>query len=238
MPTFNCNEDIFARKEWHVAGDAGDGVPPRVSVRTALFREEVVSPTQVLPVANTATIRNRWKKFGILHAGSPGDCVDSAGKHLQMSFKKSMMKDNLGVNECIVALAALEERKLHVAAARSQDGPTLLPTNCTSHSCVLGMKPVTVGVGSSSKLVKLAHLVESGKRHSGFVDALLDIAKKDFACHWHEPKPANFHELQHRDRNRMIITRDLTTADEDFALAAMNGSWDGETGLGRGVPSN
>ena len=143
------------------------------------------------------------------------------------------MKGNLGVNDCIVAL---EEKELDHVAANAEVGgaarKTFLPTHCTAHSCVLGMKPIISALGSIGKLVKLSHLLESGKRHTQYVDAAKAICKKRFAYHWNEPRPVDFAQWQLHHKRVMEASRpaqDLTTADENLILAAANGSWDLET---------
>ena len=77
-------------------------------------------------------------------------------------------------------MAAEEEvlRKRNAASAEDGPVPTLFPISCCSHSAVLTQKPLLTTIPSlSTILVKLGHLLESGRVQEKFeaaLDAILD----------------------------------------------------------------
>ena len=72
-----------------------------------------------------------------------------------------MQKDNLQLNACLVALQQLE-----IADGMPADfttGKSLLDLACFAHSIVLCMKPLIKSLGIDGHIVRLGHILESGR---------------------------------------------------------------------------
>ena len=219
MPFINLNEHIFNE----VVTSSDDILTLCIAVH---------SPAQMLPQANAATVYDRWARWSCgAMSSSAGGKVDTSGV-VQAEMSKVdwrtlvMQKDNLALNKCLVAL---EQRAMNAAIAVAKDGSrskTLLDLSCYAHSCVLCMKPLIVSLGIDVHLVRLGHILESGRSWSLYMDALEDIVKRDFTYEYGACLPP---EVEHvwKPRLRRILERsrpakDLTQEDEEFISLAVN----------------
>jgi hypothetical protein len=126
-------------------------------------------------LGNSRTIRQRMNQWSVFDAaGQPGQKLDSEcvlHDTIRSLVWKCLLltRDNLVVNDCVIAV---EERAL------PGDGTTLLSLPCCGHSAVLSMKPMMLGSGLPSNLIRLAHLMQSGRQQDQF-NAALEAEFKD-----------------------------------------------------------
>eukprot|EP00959_Pyramimonas_sp_CCMP1952_P454891 9470681-Pyramimonas_sp.AAC.1 len=93
---------------------------------------EVASPAQPLPKGNAATIRERWAKWSAMSAIGAGSSVDPEYELRKIldgvSWKVIVMnKDNLGLNNNIVAMEQAVLKVQHATTDSMNYGTTLLP---------------------------------------------------------------------------------------------------------------
>ena len=220
MPFLNVTEHVFR-----------DRMLAEVGCRTSCV--EIQSPTQMLPQANAATVHNRWLKWTLLASGSTGEAVDSERRVLQHIRNIEwvtliMQKDNLGLNRCLVAL---EQKKMVGCDADQVPSPsqTLLDLNCFGHTTVLCMKPLIVALGINSHLVRLGHILESGRSSDQYQEQLEKMVNSSFIY-----KPVDEFDKQalgwHQKTKRILEesrpARDLTEEDERVILAAISSNPD------------
>ena len=226
VPVLNLCESLFVCAK----------IPGGSSCECLLRGAEVHSPAQVLPRPNTATIRHRWASWSVLSARGCGSKVTASsqlGDVISCSPWRHivMVKDNLVVNDCIVAL---EERSLAVLNSQALEDTciiTLLPISCCAHSAVLALKPLYAGLDDlPSKLVKLAHLLESGRVASSYISALKAEVAHRFEFREVAAMPPGAAAWRLKAKRVLELSRaarDLTEADEEFILACDNGTdWD------------
>ena len=111
--------------------------------------------------------------------------AEDAVAHLVDWLTFMRTRDNLGVNDCIVAL---EEETIEANIAAGIEGASdvsMWSTGCAGHSSILGMKPVYYRLdGMPNKLVRLANLLDSGRTASKFQSAqtLSEPPQENNAC--------------------------------------------------------
>ena len=168
MPTLSFVESLFCQRSHSGGAD--------------LFGMEVASPSIVLPVPNTSTIRNRMGRWSVVSSTGPGRLIDPHGS-VRPALQEVpwplcvMVMDNLQLNQCILCL---EERSLDLKPcdrhppASVPDDLTIWGVRCCAHSCVLCMKSILEKATAPSQLVRMANILESGRSH----DKYLSILKK------------------------------------------------------------
>ena len=226
MPVLNLVERVFVRRE-HASHDG-------------LLGTEVHSPCQVLSNPNASTVRDRWSNWSCITARGAGTslCAGVPESELQSIVMKApwkivvLVRDNLGLNSSIIGM---EEKYVASLAVEGMDPdaiPSILSVECAAHSCVLCQQPFMKSQDNvPGNMVTLAHLLESGRTHSNFVDAL----KKEIA------RPGNFDffevdelppdVLRLREKHRAILeltnpAMDLTEDEKSLILDADSGDWD------------
>ena len=224
MPVLNLCETLFVGRE----ANSENGATPKPIITRAV---RLHVPAQVLPTANIATIRDRWSQWTVLSAAGVGR---KHGLELQQEFQRIpwktmlLVRDNLGVNSGIVGLE--EEILLSELAMGAVDGPSLLSISCCAHSAVLAMKPLYASLdGLPGQLVKLAHVLESGRTARSFVEELQKEVSEHFVYKEVRELPAQ--AQQWRDHAAGLLrqsrpVQDLTPTQENTILAADNGDWD------------
>ena len=87
----------------------------------------------------------------------------------------TLVKDGLLLNDSIVCLQqrAIDAERLYDDANESPT--TILSMICVGHSSVLAMKPNVDVRGCASHLVRMAHILESGRVHKKYDDALVKV---------------------------------------------------------------
>lgn len=179
MPVLNLCETVFVRKPFPVP----PGQPHTPSSGSGLVASDVFSPAQVLSAPTATTIRARWAQWSALTSRGAGKkvCAGTAlgGVLEAIPWKTTIVvRDNLIVNDCIVCL---EEETLAAAEAEWQShcGHAFLSVACCSHSAVLAMRPMMESLGKVPfVLVRLAHLLESGRVASAYVDAIRSLLEE------------------------------------------------------------
>ena len=192
---------------------------------------EIHSPGIVLPLANTSTIRDRWKSWCICSSSGSGCKVDpdgDLGDGWPRIQRKNLIvqKDNLNLNESIIGLEhkVIKERKL-------TDGSELklCSLNCLGHSCVLACKEAVEKLeGLPGILVKLGRLGQSG-RISKQVRKLIG---QEAGCMLNyqivDDCPELFYQWREHARlvlSQSVVAKDLNTTDVELILHADNGDW-------------
>lgn len=228
LPVLNSSETVFS-----VRRSIAPSSDPSCSV---CLGAEVASPAQVLPVANWSTVADRWNAWSAVTSTGIGSRLAFGNLPLLTDARDALQwptllftRDNLGVNDCIVAS---EEQKLDAAVAAGVDvaiETTLLSTGCCTHSAVLGMKPVFQSLGDvPGTLVRLGHLLESGRNAGNYYQAVMDEIESDF--HYDEvaimpPEAAAWHSAARKVLEMSRPALNLTPEDEEAILAADNGNW-------------
>ena len=224
MPVLNIVERLHVRR----AHDAG---------LRKLRSATVHSPAQVLPTPNTSTVRHRWAQWSAMTSRGSGKKIDGDGS-LNNALDATenvwrtmvMNKDNLGLNDCIVAL---EEGVLRAkVGAGGACEETLLSTSCVCHSAVLVAKPLYKRIGDlSSKLVRWGHLLEGGRTVTNFND-MIEAEVKDTFNYVQVPKlPEEVVQWRQHAEHILRLTRpagDLSPEIESSILAGLNSNWDEE----------
>jgi hypothetical protein len=105
---------------------------------------------------------------------------------------------------------------------------SLLPLFCVGHAAVLGRKPIIVGQSCASKLVRLGHQFESGRRALALEKAL--DAEINARFRHREALQLSPEETVWKDEHRRILhlsraALGLTPHDEEVILAADGGCW-------------
>ena len=93
-----------------------------------------------------------------------------------------MQKDNLHLNACLVALQQLE--MVDDMDADGTMGKSLLDLSCFAHSCVLCMKPLIKSLGIDGHIVRLGHILESGRSWQCHLENLDHEVQIDFEYVW------------------------------------------------------
>lgn len=172
LPVLNLCETLYHGKTFEKGSDDGR------TLNTVMCGLDVASPAQALPEANTSTIRNRWSRWSVCIASGVGASVGDTEGHLGQVMDESpwktilMQKDNLVLNDCIVAL---EEERL-AALGDGEDNleaTSLLPCACCSHGAVLATKLLMTSLDNvPSNLVTLGHILESGRSETKFREGI------------------------------------------------------------------
>ena len=165
LPVLNVCETAFTRSA--PLGDANS--------LGQLAAAKIITPAQVLPHANAATIRDRWAQWSALTARGVGKCLMGSVEGIQEAVSSTpwkqifFVRDNLVVNDCILCLeeeSAASAARWMSAANRDTEQTCILSMSCLAHSAVLGMKPIMESLDRlPSMLVKLSHVLESGRMH-------------------------------------------------------------------------
>ena len=222
LPVLNLSEVVFAR-----CSSESD---------SKLVAAEIVSPAQCLPEANTGTIRQRWSQWSLLSSRGVGQKILAAPETRLNEVVASipwktvvMVRDNLVVNDCILCL---EEEVLSAARSYNIDNDvetTILSMPCCAHSAVLCMKPLLEALdGLPGKLVKLAHLLESGRLSTDYTKQIRRLASevRIRSCARLPDVVNGFREKARRILELSRPAQDLTREQETFILNADNGDWD------------
>ena len=112
------------------------------------------------------------------------------------------------------------------------DRISLIHVRCFAHSMVLCDKPLMKTLGISSNVVRLGHLLESGRSHSELLKCifeLFDDPEDGFTYEYFEVLPANVAENRVKAKRVLHLTRplrDLTEEQEDWICDALNCDWD------------
>ena len=204
--------------------------PPEPRLRSA----NVFAPAQVLPQANTATIRSFLNKWAATSPSGVGRNIDPGGE-LAAAFDNVPWKtaiyihDNLVVNHCLVGLEAkslrsdLDDHRIGSAA------DTLLSVDCAGHSVVLTIKPIYRRISNfNSTLVRLGHILETGRCAQSFNRLLDSEVEAWFEFREVREWPDQFDQWNAHARSVLRRSRpcqDLTPEQEESILAADNGDW-------------
>ena len=197
-------------------------------------------PAVVVPEANWSTLLHRFKQWSAAGFG-PGRPVEH--HELRAAFLGSrvhchqLTKDSLVGNQCIVG-------KLQRDALARRSGTNkydlFWDIDCRHHGGALCNRPVLKRIpGISTALVKMAHLLESGRSMEAFLkglDSLVDHG--DYQYRRVYEYPPEYIEWQREARRVLELSRvalDLTDADLEAILEFDNFPWESET-LGALLP--
>ena len=231
LPVLNQCETLFVRS----APDLGDLL---VSVMQGC---EVHSPAQPLPAANAATLRDRWCQWSVMTARGAGAKV-TASSSLAEAVRQApwrtivVSRDNLVVNNCLMCL---EEEVVGAARALDDDQNTdrditMISFNCCCHSAVLAMKPMFTCLDDvPAKLVKLAHILESGRVSSSYLEQIAAVIDEPGNFRYRECVRLPADSAAWRAKATRVLhgsrpALDLTPVQEEHILCADNGDWDDE----------
>ena len=148
---------------------------------------EVQSPAQPVPCANAPTIYSRWKQWSahtVIGAGAKVDVTNSIDRSIDALGPDDwrtvlMTKDNLPLNGNLVSFQEGALEMLMAQNANDEPSVTLIDFSCSCHSGVLAMKPlVQTESTSSTMIVKLGHVFQSGKTHGKYIEGLELLAKQ------------------------------------------------------------
>ena len=199
---------------------------------------QIHSPSVVLPEANWRTVWDRWQRRTLITGEGVGSqlaglgpsrdalvaAVDSCDWQILIACK-----DALQLNQCIIA-----EEERAMARVRSltsiQPAPkliTIFDLNCTSHAACLAGKPAYLAFeGLPDALVRLAHLLESGRAVRTFEGVLDRLVEKNFR--WREvfelpQQAAQWRSNANKIFQPSLVAMDLTQTDVDDILRHDNG---------------
>lgn len=229
IAVLNLQETVFVGRTF--GGDGGQAAAPAFVTRAA----PVQSPAQPLPVANIATVHDRWKRWTFLSSsGSAHQMTGNALAAVSPSVWKTvvLVKDNLVLND---GLVGLEEETLRLNGGRhfeATSGMTVLALSCAAHSVVLSMKPTFECLDNlPTMLVRLGHLMESARTSCRFDEELQKEVEASFVYKQVYRLPAECDEWR-RGAVRVLETsrsaRNLSAADEEQILSIANGDWNSE----------
>lgn len=229
LPVMNLCETVFVR-----AASTSDGSAPPL-----LFGTEVHSPAVVLPVANSPTVHHRWSDWSVFTCWHVGARV-SSNSDLEAVCAQTpwrtviVVRDNCIVNDNLVRM---QEDALAAARAHPIEGSTaadmaLISVSCAAHSAVLAMKPLMESFGDVPKnLVRLGHLLESGRTSSAYIRELTAVVKGSFKyqmCVRLPPESAEWRAKAERILQLSRPAMDLSPEQEQHILFADNGDWDSD----------
>ena len=238
MPVLNECETLYV----HRGRDDTPAPPP--FFYQPFSSAQTATPAQVLPCANTATVREalaRWSVNTSRGAGRTicGDCDDYRECALQNAVASSCwrsiiaLRDNLGVNDCIVSL---EEQgvETHSAMVPLDSKISIMNVTCGGHSACLCQKPLMEcpQLGKlPTWLVKLGHLLESGRTTVAYVNKIVHRIRDIFEHKEYTDDsrlPADFGRW--RDEARRVLkhsrsAQDLTIEIEELLITADSYDW-------------
>ena len=199
---------------------------------------EIPTPAQVVPAQTAPTLYEHWQQWSFLGAGGPGSKLTSVTTpEVQASWGEIPYKsilvthDNLHTNACLLRLAEddAQEHNNSVHGDNDRSKVSLADLRCCGHSAVLCQQPLVEAEGSMpTMLVRLAHILESGKRWQDYIDALQHLALTGFERKVVVALPDEC--AQWEAENRAILARsralmDLTPEQESLVVSALNCSW-------------
>eukprot|EP00959_Pyramimonas_sp_CCMP1952_P069392 1448179-Pyramimonas_sp.AAC.1 len=160
----------------------------------------VVAPAQVLPQANTSTVRRRLIDWSVMSTSGPGAKLDIGGELAEAldstSWKTIVhVTDNLSLNHCIFGLECRNFDR--------DRGTTLLGIDCCGHSIVLGCEE------------SLGRAIEA------------EVADS-FHCRLVDAMPANFEQWRTEATRILKASRpalDIDDKEVAMILAGDNGDW-------------
>jgi len=233
MPVLNSVEHVYTHVEFETSPDTE---PIDVLCGTAVH-----TPPQVLPAANTATIRNRLLEWSVISSKGAGAKISAqgiiAGNPLKESVEKAqwvtkmVCRDNLVVNDCVMSL---EQKVLDMQRYTHDlvDQKTMLNLPCSTHNGCLCQGPIMKSFGNMpGHLVKLSHVLQSGKAFTKYretVDKMIDDNFEYREVLREEHLPENFQKWGREARRVLHLSRpdlNLSKAMEDLVAAADNGDW-------------
>lgn len=226
LPVLNLCESLFARAD----------VEPQVQT-APLLGAEVHSPAQVLAQANTPTMRRHWAQWSVLTARGAGRKVASTSS-LRDAVRgtpwKTMLccRDNLVVNDCLMCLEEEEiDAELGVAGGDRDRVVSLISIACCAHSAVLALKPLLqcMDCDVPGNLVRLGHIMESGRTSSLYLKALEDEIGDHFQYRQVLRFPPEAEQWRRKAERILVLSRaaqDLSLDQEKAILNADNCSWD------------
>ena len=225
LPVFNMDEDLCFLRRWHADTDS----------RVALPCTQVQSPSQVLAVPNTASVRYAWTSWAALSCSGTGSALDPGGQ-LRAAMDRVSWRgifcctDNLTLNWCIMAL---EERVLDAEYSNGRgnhelEATTLFYSGCCVHSGVLPMEPLIESQKLSTHLVRFAGLLQSGRRMTDFMQNLEREVEERFLYRRVAVMPDDFGDWAEYAERVLTLSRGAMDTDptaEAFILNADNGNW-------------
>jgi hypothetical protein len=221
LPVLNSVETVHIRR--------------RFGEDEVLASAAVITPAQVLPKSNTATIRERWGQWAALSARDPGDHL-CGGEALRLARKSVpwitlvYSRDNLIVNDCHVGLDARYTAALDAAGDDQARETAILDVRCVGHSSVLAMRPmIECFAGVPSHLIRLGHALESGRQAAAFDEAISAEIDEFFKFRLCVELPAAWHAWRRKSARVLELSRpalDLSPQQEQIILDADNGSWE------------
>ena len=172
LPVLNSVEELCITR---LLAEGGVSIPAAALIH---------SPARPMAIANAPTVSARLQEWAVVAPGGPGTKVDP-GRVLAPALQRVAWKtmaylgDNLPLNACLVKIF----QNAHDLGDRhllDSDGVDIFHSFCAAHSAVLPLKQlIEVGAkGTSSKLVRMAHLLQSGRTTRKYHAGLTQIADK------------------------------------------------------------
>ena len=227
QPVLNVVQTAFALREATTAA----GCP-------ALEGCNVVVPAQVMPQANWPTVHAHWQRWGLLTSAGPGRALAAGNLELGAAVGSVpfvgllLVADNLELNNCVVGR---EQRGLDSTRPSAHDQISarraVLSVSCAHHSGALTTRASGDRVlGLSAALVRLGHLLESGRTMEKYRQAIKELVDSPggFEFHIVRANPPDF-ERWREERERVLAyssgALDLKPGEIEAIASFDNGDW-------------
>ena len=184
----------------------------------------VIAPAQVLPQANTLTVRRRLLDWSVLSTSGPGAKLDVEGKLTEALESAAWpiivhVTDNLSLNHC----------NFRLECRAFDSGTSLLNIECCGHSIVLGLKPTYRRLNNlPGTLVRLGHIMENGRCEESLGKAIVAEVKECFHYRLVDAMPPDWEQWRAEATRVMKASRpalDIDDKEETLILSGDNGDW-------------
>lgn len=193
-----------------------------------------MSPAQVLPQGNTATVRSAWHAWTVMMPGGSGRRIDPQRKLDLRGARwpgQICCRDAAIVMDCVMGLEERTVQNYNANVSRDVDGDNdrrmdLFSGRCAGHVCVLSLKPLMKSF--SSELVRLGHQLQNGRTKDRYGEMVAKQVSDTFTYKLVDVFPPEVEVWRQENKRLLVLSRasqTLTEKQEDDVCAADNGSW-------------